>query len=321
MAKVVIVQPIRSEGIDLLLKNGFEVRQLADRSLDSLKREVADADAMLVRDARIPREVIECGKKLKVISRHGAGLENIDVDAATEHGIQVTNTPVANSTSVAEHVLGLILSLAKNLQIMDRAVRDGRFEIRHQRYGLELEGKTLGIIGLGRIGRRLAAKAALGLGMKVLGYDPYADPAALDPAILEVTGDWDRVFQESDFVSLNLPLTEKTRGIVGKRDFALMKRTAFFINCSRGQVVVEGDLIEALQEGLIAGAGLDVYETDPPSPDNPLLKMENTVLTPHSAAHTEEAMVNMAVHAAQGIVEVLNGRPPTWPVNKVRSRD
>jgi D-3-phosphoglycerate dehydrogenase len=314
MAKVLVVQPIAQEGIDLLLRHGFEVRQPLFPTSEALLEEVIDAEAVLVRDIPISREVIERGRRLKVISRHGAGLERIDVQAATEHGVVVTYTPVANSVSVAEHVLGLMLALAKNFCKVDRALREGNFEIRHEVYGMELEGKVLGIVGLGNVGRRLGMKAVHGLGMRVAGYDPYVKPEDLTSGI-ELASDRDEVFREGDFVSLHLPLTPQTQDRIGRREFALMKKTAFFINCARGALVREGDLIEALQKGQIAGAGLDVYSIMPPPRDNPLLAMDNTIVTPHYAAHTGEAMVNMAVQAAQGILEVLGGRKPTWAAN------
>jgi D-3-phosphoglycerate dehydrogenase len=279
MAKVLVIQPIAQEGIDLLLRHGVEVRQPPVPTREALLEEVVDAEAILIRDAPISREVIERGKRLMVISRHGAGLERIDVQAATEHSIVVTYTPIANSVSVAEHVLGLMLALAKNLCKMDRALREGNFEIRHEVYGMELEGKILGIIGLGNVGRRLGIKAAHGLGMRVVGYDPYVRPEDLSPGI-ELASDRDMVFREGDFVSLHLPLTSQTREQIGGTEFTLMKKTAFFINCARGALVREGDLIEALQKGEIAGAGLDVYSITPPQRGNPLLAMEIMRLIP-----------------------------------------
>ena len=316
MPKVLIVQPIAQEGIDLLLNQGYEVKRLYEHSQALLVKEVVDADAILVRDGMIPRAVIERGKRLQVISRHGAGLERIDVDAATEHGVYVTRTPIANSLSVAEHVIGLMLALAKNLVTVDRELRRGNFEIRHQRYGIELEGRTLGILGLGNIGSRLGKKAANGLGMRVIGYDPYVDRDGLDP-LIQIKEDWHSVFQEADFVSLHVPLTHRTRGLVGLDQFRIMKKSAFFINCSRGPIVKEADLIVALKEGLIAGAGIDVYDPDPPAKNHPLFAMDNVIVTPHSAAHTREAMINMATQAAQGIIEVLSNRKPTWPANQI----
>jgi glycerate-2-kinase/phosphoglycerate dehydrogenase-like enzyme len=248
---------------------------------------------------------------VKVISRHGVGMERIDLAAAAELGIRVTNTPQANSVSVAEHVVALMLALAKNVRTLDRATRSGAFELRHTCLSVELRGKVLGIVGLGKVGSQLARIASLGLGMKILAFDPCQ---SMPMAGVELASSWDRLFALADFVSLNLPLNPETRGIVGMREFRLMKASAYLINCSRAELVNEAELIQALREKVIAGAGLDVFAHEPPAPDNPLLCLDNVVLTPHTAAHTRDAMINMATHAAQGIIEVLSGRQPSWPV-------
>lgn len=316
MAKILIIQPIAKEGIKMLEEKGFEIKQLEDHNIENIKKEVIDADAILVRTAEIPREVIKCGKKLKVIARHGVGVDNIDIEAATENGVYVTNAPIASEVSVAEHVLGLMISLAKNIRKADIALREGKFEVRNEYIGVELEGKTLGILGLGKIGRKVAIKAAKGFGMKIIGYDPFITQDNVD-SVIEVTNSWEKVFKEADFISLNLPLNDKTRGIVGKKEFKMMKKTAYIINCARGPIVNEEELIQALNKGLIAGAGLDVFTEEPPAKDNPLFGLNNTIVTPHMAAHTHASMIKMATHAAQGIIEVLSNKPPAWPVNKV----
>jgi D-3-phosphoglycerate dehydrogenase len=314
LPKVLIAQPIYEEGINLLLKQGFEVRKLSDHSIETLKREITDVDAILVRDAHVSREVIECAKNLKIISRHGAGLERIDMEAANEMGIRVTRTPIANSVSVAEHALAMMLALSKNLLRIDRENRNGNFNIRHDLYGFELMGKTLGILGMGNIGSRLAKRALYGLEMRVVGYDPHVDPDLLDEKIV-LADNWYNVLRVGDFVTLHLPLNNDTIGLIGLEQFKLMKKTAFFINCARGPIVKEQDLVVALEQGFIAGAGIDVYDPDPPVADHPLFAMDNVIVTPHTAAHTHEAMRNMAVQAAQGIIEVLTGKPPTWGAN------
>lgn len=316
MDKVLLVDPIAVEGIELLEKNGLHVEFLEDNSAEKIKESVIGADAMLVRTSRITREIIEAGSRLKVIARHGVGVENIDLQAASEKRIYVTNTPLANTTSVAEHVIGLILVLAKNMRKADIALRDGRFEVRNKYIGVELEGKTLGIVGLGKIGQKVGLMAAVGFGMKVIGFDPYVKQEQLD-SMIELIDDWDRIFKESDFVTLHLPLTPSTRGIVGMKELKMMKKSAYLINGARGAVANEQELIQALQEGLIAGFGTDVYNEEPPAKDNPLFFMENTVVTPHMASHTHDAMVKMATHAAQAVIEVLvRKQEPSWPVNK-----
>jgi D-3-phosphoglycerate dehydrogenase len=314
MARIVVAQPIASEGVQLLRSAGHEVRELASCSREALLEAVADAQGLLVRDARVTREIIEQGCQLKVIARHGAGLDRIDLAAAGERGIVVTYAPVANSVAVAEHAIALILALAKHVVVVDRATRDHRFGIRHERFGFELAGRTLGILGLGNVGRRLARIARDGFGMQVIGHDPHADRASVATPITWAD-DWRTVLGSSDVVSIHLALTSQTRGLIDLEALRLMKRTALLINCARGEVVKEADLVQALAEGAIAGAGIDVYDPDPPAADHPLFAFENVVVTPHTAAHTREAMRNMAVHAAQGIVEVLGGIPPTWPAN------
>lgn len=314
--KVVVAQPIDRAGIDMIVGAGHDVEQLDHHDPASLERAVVDAAGLLVRDALVPRSVIEAGAGLKVISRHGAGLDRIDVTAATEQGVVVTYAPEANSAAVAEHVLALVLALAKRLIPVDAATRAGKFEECYQAtLGFGLEGRTLGILGLGNVGRRLADKAALGFGMRVVGYDPYADRAVLGSRV-EVFDDWRDVLRVSDVVSLHTPLTTETRGLIDRSALCLMKPTAILVNCARGAVVVEDDLVSALKEGVIAGAGIDVFDPQPPLPDHPLFDMPNVVVTAHTAAKTEEAMYNMAVQAAQGIVEVLGGRVPTWAANR-----
>jgi len=313
MKKVLLVDPIAQEGIALMEHAGFEVLALADRSHENILKEVVDKDAILVRTTFITEDIMDAGTKLRVIARHGVGYDNIDVGAAGKRGIVVTNSPMANLVAVAEHAIGMMIVLAKNMRKADIALRQGQFSARNVYIGQELEGKTLGLVGLGRIGQRVGQIAMNGLGMKVLGYDPYIPKNAILQGFA-YTDSWEEIFSKPDFVSLHLPLIESTKGLIGMREFSLMKKNAIFINCARGSIVVEADLVAALQNNVILAAGLDVYETEPPALDNPLFTLDNVVVTPHMAAHSKEAMVKMAVHAAQGIVEVLSGKNPTWKV-------
>jgi D-3-phosphoglycerate dehydrogenase / 2-oxoglutarate reductase len=320
MPVVLIAQPIADEGVALLTTAGFEVRQLPRFSRDALLKEITEAHGLLVRNAQIDREVIEAAPLLRVISRHGAGLDTIDLEAADEHAIQVTYTPTANGISVAEHILGMIIGLAKNMRLADQAVRRGHFDFRHERYGLELQGSVLGIVGLGNVGGHLARMASQGFGMKVMAFDPFvASPPADLP--VEMASSLEELLGVADFVSLNLALSEQTEGLIGGREIGLMKAGSYLINCARSQVVVEEALIEALQSGHLAGAGVDVYSSDPPADDCPLFALENALLTPHMAAHTDAAMKRMAVHAAQGLIEVLTEARVTWPANQLTSTE
>ncbi len=313
--KVLIPQDISEEGKKFLRDKGYEVKLGSGISVEQIVADVADCDAILARTAPFPRTVFEAGKKVRVIGRHGVGVDNIDVAACTELGVWVTYAPESNSSSVAEHTVGLIIACAHNLVRSDREFRTGNFEIRNKLMGVDLEGKTVGILGLGRIGRMVARKCLVGLGMKVMGYDPFVTSL---PDLSEVTivKEWERVFRESDFVSLHLPSTKDTRGIVGARELSLMKPTAYLINAARGELIQEAELVKALRDKKIAGAGLDVFEKEPPGKDNPLMGLENVTLSPHNAALTKEAALRMALHAAMGIDDVLSGRTPKWPVNK-----
>ena len=316
--KVLIPQDISQAGKQFLKEEGYEIKMGSGTSVETLREEVRDCHAILARTASFPREVLEAGKVLKVIGRHGVGTDNIDVKAATELGIYVTNAPESNATSVAEHTIGLIIAAARNLVRCDTAMRKGNFEIRNQIPGTDIGGKILGLIGLGRIGRLVARKAAVGLDMKVVGYDPYID-SGVAPEV-KSTASIDELLQQADFVSLHLPADETTIGLIDKNRLMMMKPSAYLINVARGGIVKEADLAEILSQGRIAGAALDVFAAEPPDPANPLLKLDNVTVTPHNAALTRECMDRMAVHAARGIHEVLSGIPPTWPVNSPETK-
>ena len=317
--KVLIPQDIVAEGKDWLRSRGYEIKMGSGITPEDIARDVVDCSAILARTASFTAQVFEAGKQLRVIGRHGVGYDNIDVAKATELGIWVTYAPESNANSVAEHALGCIIALAHHFVRSDRETRAGNWEMRNKLVGLDLEGKVLGIAGLGKIGRRLAKKATLGLDMKVIGYDPFFTPETF-PEFTTPAASWEDFFTSADFISLHMPGGAQTKGIVGKKEFALMKKTAYFINASRGEVVNEADLVEALKNGVIAGAALDVFMQEPPGKDHPLFGLDNVLLTPHNAALTREAMTRMALHAAQGIDEVLSGKRPTWPVNEPAAR-
>jgi D-3-phosphoglycerate dehydrogenase len=317
--QVLIPQDVAQAGKDYLRERGYELKMGSGITAEAIVADVVDCDAILARTAPFPGKVIEAGKKLKVISRHGVGYDNIDVAKATELGVWVTFAPESNANTVAEHTIGCILTLARNFMQLDRETRAGNWEIRDELLGSDLSGKVLGIVGFGKIGRRVAQKASRGLDMKVVGFDPFLKPEEM-AEFATAAASMDEVFRVADFVTMHIPGGASTRGIVGRKLFALMKKTAFFINASRGDVVAEADLIEALRSGTIAGAAVDVYEKEPPQKENPLMSMDNVLLTPHNASQTRECMIRMALHAAQGIDEVLSGKRPTWPVNDPAKR-
>lgn len=313
---VYIPQDIEEEGKQYLSEKGYEYIIGSDLSESTLKKEVAECDAILTRsNAMINDSVINAGKKLKVIAKYGVGLDNIDIEAATKRGIYVTNTPEANANVVAEHVMALMLALSKNLMSMDRELRKGNFSYRTERFSVDLENKTLGIIGLGRIGRLVAKKAYHGFDMKIIGFDPYMSSTIPE---IEKVEDLDRLFRISDFISLHLPLTEATKGVIGSEQFELMKPSAYFINAARGGVVNESDLANILKQGKLAGAGIDVFEQEPPDKNNPLFELDNVILTPHSAALSKEGAGRMSLHAAMQVDQVLKGEKPKWAVNQVQ---
>jgi D-3-phosphoglycerate dehydrogenase len=317
MFKVLIPQDITPPGKNYLEEHGCAIKVLQDSSVESICREVSDADAILMRTAPCPAAVFEAGQKLKVVARHGAGFDNIDLDAANAHHVQVCNTPTANSNSVAEHTMSLLLACAKNLLIQDKACRKGDFESRNRTLSVEVEGKVLGLIGCGHIGRLVAKKAALGFDMQVIGYDAYAKPEDM-PEYITLVPDLEDVYRQADFLSLHVPLTPDTRGMINKDVFVSMKPSAVVLNCARGGIVNEEDLYWAIKNQIIGGAGLDVFAEEPINPQNPLYTLEKVIATPHSAAQSFEAADRMGLYAAQSIVEVLQGKPPRWPVNHLK---
>lgn len=312
--KVLISQPIHDAGVRLLAEI-FEVRVSPDPSPTTLAREIRDCSGLLVRTAPIPASVIEAGPGLKVIARHGVGYENIDVAAATRRGIPVAITADANALSVAEHVLVLMGALAKRLVEYDGATRKGDWEIRNSYRAIDLSGKVLGILGMGRIGSLVCKKARAAFDMEVLAYDPVVPREGMERAGARVVGSIPELLQASDVVTVHTPLTPETRGLIGEAQFKLMKPAAFLINTARGPVVDEKALFTSLKEGRIAGAGLDVFDEEPPDPKHPLFNLPNVVLTPHSAGLTVECVIRMATGAAQAIVDVLEGRRPPHVIN------
>ena len=277
---------------------------------------VRDVDAIVIRaNGKVTRTVMEAAPRLKVIGRHGVGLETIDVPAATARGIWVVNTPEANSESVAEHFVGLALMLSKRMLEADQALRAGQWKVRNEYIGRELFGKTLGVAGFGRIGRTTARICHHGFGMPVI----YSDVVAAAPGVEAETQakrvSLDALLRTADYVSLNLPLTAETRHIIGREQIGMMKPTAYLLNLGRGPLWDEKAVLDALEQQRIAGAGTDVFEDEPTAKDNPLFRHRRFVCTPHMAAHTDEAMRRMSL-VAEDVVAVLEGKDPRWPANR-----
>jgi len=306
-----------------LLEECFEIITAPDPSQETLKNLCIDVEGIILRTtSRLSAGIIQSAQNLKVISRTGAGVDNVDVEVASQRGIKICNLPGLNSISVSEHAAALILSLAKALPYLDEGVRSGNWTTRNSRKGIELRGKVLGVIGYGRIGSRTAAILREGFGMRVLAYDPYLaegrDSGDVSPSEEQevVFVGLDELLTHADVVTLHLPATPETEGLLSRERLQRMKPTAYLINTSRGSVVEEEALVEMLKSRKIAGAGLDVFEREPLSSNHPLAKMSNVILTPHAAALTRECSIRAAVEAARAVVDVLSGREPQHVANR-----
>lgn len=314
--QVLITEPVNEKGLDFMREQGYTLITGTGPDEETLLKECRDCDGALTRNGKFTQRVFEACPKLKVVSMHGVGVDGIDVDAATKIGIQICNAAESNQKSVAEYAVGLILMLAKRSVVYNNGLKSGDMSVRNL-YGSDVSGKTLGIIGMGNIGTQVARMASNGLGMIVLGYSRHiSKKQKTDFGFL--TPDMDEVISSADFLSLHLPGTDKTRHMIDARRLALMKESAFLINTGRGEVIDEAALIKVLQDRKLRGAALDVFEGNLPKADNPLLSMDNVIVTPHTAAFTTEALERMSYQAALGIVEVLEKRPVTYAVNKLK---
>lgn len=301
--KVLVSDPLSDEGLAILQKN-FDVDIITGLSEDELVSKINEYDALVIRSGtQVTRKVIEAADKLKIIGRAGVGVDNVDIEAATEKGIIVTNAPEGNMLSAAEHTIAMMMSMARNIPQANSSMKAGKWE-RKNFMGVEVNGKTLGVIGLGRIGAEVA-KRAQGLNMNILGFDPYvSEERAQELGITLATVN--EIAKEADFITVHTPLTKETRNILDTDQFNIMKKCARVINCARGGIINEEALADALKNGKIAGAALDVYVNEPPT-TSPLLTCDNIIMTPHLGASTEEAQVNVAITIAEEITSVLNG--------------
>jgi D-3-phosphoglycerate dehydrogenase len=314
--RVLISEDITGSGIEKL-KVKYDVTFVPNlwKEVPQLEDRVKGIEALVVRNqTQVTASVLAKASDLRVIGRAGTGYDNIDVNAASQAGVVICYSPEENATSVAEHVFALILALARKIPGADRSVKSGGWE-RKKYYGVELLGKTLGILGLGKIGARVAFRAK-SFGMHILAHDLY-----LSPTHLHVTESgaslvsFDQLLSESDFLTVHLPLTGGTHGLLNAKVLQKMKPTAFLINTSRGEIVVEEDLIQVLKEGRLAGAALDVREKEPPLPECPLYSFDNVILTPHTAGLTHEAQEKVVEAIGEDVDRVLSGRPALRYVN------
>lgn len=311
--RVYLPERIAEAGLDIL-KGECELLGPWTGSPEPTADMLAKADGVIVRLHRIGEREINAAPRLKVIAKHGAGLDTIDVKAATARQIKVVFTPEANANSVAEHAVSLMLALAKWIVPAARMIAEGHFADRLRHEGIELAGRTLGVVGLGRIGSRVAAIAASGFDIEVIGFDPFLPADTARPSVRRVDS-FDELLAKADFISLHVPLTADTNRMLDAKSLPRLKPGCRIVNTSRGAVLDEAALVAALEAGTVAGAALDVFEKEPVPADHPLCRAPNVVLTPHISSSTVESLDRMAVDAAQGVLDVLAGRQPRYLIN------
>ena len=309
MKKILVIQPIHEAGIELLKNNKnyeFEVTENIDPGY--LKKKIKDYDGITIRTAKLTHDVIEETNKLKIISRHGVGYDNIDLNAAKNKNIRITITASANAVAVAEHVMFMLLSISKRKNMYDDAVKQGKFEERNKLpKTVEIWNKNILIAGFGRIGQALI-KRCLGFEMKVFVYDPFVSKEVIEKFGGIKIDNINDICKDMDVISLHVPLNENTKNLINYELLKTMKNSCIIINAARGGIINEIDLDRALKENLIFGAGLDVFEIEPPNLENPLLKNDKVFLSPHTAAFTEECMTRMGIETVQNIIDFFEGK-------------
>lgn len=302
-----------SEPLEYLKNNGCEWELLPQGkkiTQEELIGRIGGFDAIIVgMEETISEAVLQAASRLKIIAKHGAGVDNIDIPAATKRGIPVVSAAGANSDAVADLTIGLFLALARTIPVADRSVKEGKWP---RLVGVQLNGKVLGIIGLGKIGRKVARRAT-GFNMKTLIYDVVKDEAFASQWGISYVA-LEELLRQADFISIHIPLDPATRGLIGEKELSLMKKDAFLVNVSRGSIVDEEALHQALKEGRIRGAALDVFAQEPPA-GNPLLKLDNVISTPHMAGYTREALVETGMICARAVVDIMHARRPQGVIN------
>jgi len=306
MLKIAIVDKIHSDGIKLLEDNSkFQYEIIEDLSKKNLILKLPSFDGITLRRGKIDAEILEKCKNLKVISRHGVGYDNVDTKLLKKNNITLLVAATTSAVSPAEHIMFMVLNISKGIDLYDKAVRDGKFDfVMHMKNNnnFELANKKILIIGFGRIGRKLI-KRCLGFEMKVNVYDPFVEQKIIESFGGIKVNDLNEGLKDSDIISLSVPLTEKTYNMINLEKIKIMKKNAVIINTSRGGVVNEKDLNEALNKDLIYGAGLDVFEKEPPDNDNPLLTNKRVVLSPHAATFTKEGLSKMSIQTVQNVID------------------
>lgn len=304
---ILIIQPIHEEGIKLLENNpNYNYEVIEEIKLEDIKNKIQNCDGLSIRTAKLPGEIIDLGKKLKVISRHGVGYDNVDLAAIKKNKITLTITATANAVAVAEHVMFMLLNICKRKSMYDDAVKNGKFNDRNKLpKTIELWGKNILIAGFGRIGQALI-KRCLGFEMNVFVYDPFINEEKIKSLGGIKVDNLENSLSKIDMISLHLPLTNETKNLIDINLIKKMKKNCIIINAARGGIINEIDLDRALNENLIFGAGLDVFDIEPPKEDNPLLKNDKVFLSPHTAAFTEECMKRMGKETIQNIIDFFD---------------
>lgn len=305
--KILVSDQLAEEGLKILKEvKEFNVDVKTDLKPQELKEAIKDYDALIVRSAtKVTKEIIEAGANLRVIGRAGVGLDNVDLDAATQKGIIVMNTPAGNTISTCEHTVSMILSLSRNIPQANASMKKAEWK-RSKFMGIEVYGKTLGVIGFGRIGKEVA-KRALSFGMKVIVYDPFLSREVAEGLGVEVI-ELREILERSDFITVHTPLTDETKHLISQKEFVIMKKGVRIVNCARGGIIDEQALCDAIKEGKVSGAALDVFEKEPLPADSELLKFDNIIVTPHLGASTEEAQINVSIEVAEIVRDALLNR-------------
>jgi D-3-phosphoglycerate dehydrogenase len=318
MKKILIIQPIHEAGIELLKKNPdyeFEVVEKIDPEF--LKSKIKKFDGASIRTAKLPGNVIEAANNLKIISRHGVGYDNIDLEVSKKKNLTLAITATANAIAVAEHVMFMLLNISKRKNMYDNTVKEGKFNDRNKLpKTVELWNKNILIAGFGRIGKALI-KRCLGFEMKIFVYDPFVSKDIIEKLGGIKVDSMEETCKDMDAVSLHIPLNDKTKNIINYDLLQSMKKNCIIINAARGGIVNEIDLDRALKENLIFGAGLDVFETEPPEQNNPLLKNDKVFLSPHTASFTEECMTRMGKETVQNIIDFFDNKLETSKIVKL----
>ena len=312
--QVLVADPLAPAGIDLL-RSKLDVVEAGDG--EALLATLPTSDALIVRSrTRVTSDLLDRAGRLRLVARAGIGVDNIDVEAASRRGVLVINAPQGNVRSTAEHTVGLIFALARLVVAADAAVRNGRWKSGYE--GTQIAGKRLGIVGMGKVGRQVASMAR-GLDMEVVAFDPYLSAEDWRDLFVQQL-DLETLLVTSDFVTVHVPMMEGTRGLIGSRELAGMKQGSYLINCARGGIVDEAPLIDVLSGGHLAGAALDVFLDEPVPAGSPLLTAPNLILTPHVAASTREAQVQVSTEVAAQVLDFFDGRPVAYPVNNPQAR-